>query len=135
MWRADKVGSEPATEFQFSIGVILCCYHLDLPPIEQRIDQKPGLNHLRFYNDQGTVEIKGLIEQDPKPGDKTTQLQLAAREIRLDEEWHEVSGTVLLFVPRYSSYEYGDLLQVRGELETPIQFDEFDYESYLLINL
>ena len=86
---------------------------------------------LQFYNDQGTVEIRGLLDRDPEPGGKTTHLHLSAREIRLDEEWHKVSGTALLFVPRYPVYSYGDVLWVKGELETPPQLDDFDYEKYL----
>ena len=57
--------------------------------------------HLQFYNDRGAVEIKGLVDRDPEPGDKTTHLQLSASEIRLAGEWHKVSGTALLFVPGY----------------------------------
>ncbi|MFC1864875.1 DNA internalization-related competence protein ComEC/Rec2, partial [Chloroflexota bacterium] len=59
-------------------------------------------------------------------------LRLSAREIRLDEEWREVSGTALLFVPsNNSTYSYGDVLSVKGELETPSQLDDFDYQDYL----
>ncbi len=88
-------------------------------------------SYLQFYNGKGTVEIKGLIERDPELGDKTTHLRLSATEIKLDEEWHKVSGTTLLFVPRYPVYSYGDVLQVTGKLETPPQLDDFDYEGYL----
>ena len=88
-------------------------------------------NHLQFYNDKGTVEIKGLVDRDPELRDKTTHLRLSARETRLDEEWHEVSGTALLFVPRYPAYSYGDVLRVRGRLETPPRLDDFDYKGYL----
>ena len=88
-------------------------------------------SRLQFYNDRGTVEIKGLVDRDPELREKTTRLHLSARQIRLGEEWHEVSGTALLFVPRYPSYEYGDVLQVTGKLETPLQLDGFDYEEYL----
>lgn len=93
----------------------------------------PGTDeqHLQFYNDQGAVEIKGLVNRDPEPGDKTTRLQLSAREIRLDGEWREVSGTALLFVPRYPTFSYGDVLLVEGALNKPIQLDDFDYEKYL----
>ncbi|MFC1985770.1 DNA internalization-related competence protein ComEC/Rec2 [Chloroflexota bacterium] len=88
-------------------------------------------NHLQFYNDRGTVEIKGLVDRDPELRDKTTHLHLSAREIRLGEEWSEVSGTALLFVPRYPTYSYGDVLWIKGKLETPPQLDEFDYKDYL----
>ena len=88
-------------------------------------------NCLQSYNDQGTVEVKGIVDSDPEVRDKTTHLRLSAREMKLDEEWREVSGTALLIVPRYPTYSYGDVLMVTGELETPPQLDDFDYKGYL----
>jgi competence protein ComEC len=88
-------------------------------------------NCLQFYNDQGMVEIKGMVNTDPEVRDKSTHLRLSAEEIKLDKEWQEVSGTALLFVPRYPTYEYGDVLLVTGKLETPSQLDDFDYKDYL----
>ena len=49
----------------------------------------------------------------------------------MDEEWREVSGAILLFVPRYPAYSYGEVLRVKGNLETPPHFDDFDYKGYL----
>jgi len=86
---------------------------------------------LQFYNDQGAIEIRGTVDRDPDIRDKTTHIRLSATEIKLDEEWQEVSGTALLFVPRYPTYSYGDVLSVTGELETPSQLNDFDYEGYL----
>jgi len=99
------------------------CFQSSLPTIDE--------NHLQFYNDQGTVEIKGIIDKDPEVRDKTTHLYLSASEIKTDKGWQQIEGTALLFVPRYSSYEYGDVLLVSGKLETPTQFDDFDYKGYL----
>ncbi len=87
-------------------------------------------SQLHFYNDE-TVAIKGIISTDPEVRDKTVHLRLSASEIKLDEEWHQVSGTALLFVPRYPTYSYGDVLSVSGKLETPPQLDDFDYQGYL----
>ncbi len=84
---------------------------------------------LQSYNDQGTAEIKGIINTDPEVRDKATHIRLSATEIKLDEEWHEVSGTALLFVPRYPTYSYGDVLLVTGELKTPPQLNDFDYKD------
>ncbi|GAH71595.1 unnamed protein product, partial [marine sediment metagenome] len=53
------------------------------------------------------------------------------RKVKLDKGWQEVSGTALLFVPRYPTYNYGDRLMVTGELKTPPQLDDFDYKDYL----
>ena len=75
--------------------------------------------HLQSYNDTGTVTFKGLVSQDPDIRDKTTHLRLSATEIKADGAWQAVSGTALLFVPRYPEYSYGDILQISGELTTP----------------
>ena len=88
-------------------------------------------NCLQFYNDRGTIEIKGMVSADPEVRDKTTHLRLSATEIKADEKWQPVSGTALLFVPRYPTYDYGDVLRVAGKLETPPQLDDFDYKGYL----
>jgi competence protein ComEC len=88
-------------------------------------------SNLRFYNDQGVVEIKGIVAGDPEVRDKNTRLRLRASEIKLAKGWQEVSGTALLFLPRYPTYRYGDVLRVIGELETPSQFNDFDYKGYL----
>lgn len=56
---------------------------------------------------------------------------MSASAINSNDDWRTVSGTVLLFIPRYPSYSYGDELMVTGELETPPQLDDFDYLGYL----
>jgi len=85
---------------------------------------------LQSYNDQ-EVEIRGMVNTDPEVRDKSTHLRLSATKIKLDNEEHEVSGTALLFVPRYPTYDYGDVLLVTGKLETPPQLDDFNYKDYL----
>ena len=72
-----------------------------------------------------------MVARDPEVRDKSTHLYLSAAEIKLGERWHEVDGTALLFVPRYPAYEYGDVLSIRGKLETPPRLDDFDYKGYL----
>jgi len=99
------------------------CYQSSLPTEND--------SDLRFYNDQSTVEIKGLVERDPEHRDRITHLRLSARELKLGGEWRNAAGTALLFVPRYPDYSYGDFLLVTGKLETPPRFDTFDYRDYL----
>ena len=86
---------------------------------------------LQFCNDQETVAIKGMVNRDPEVRDKVTHLRLSATEIKWDKGWQEVSGTALLFVPRYPTYSYGDVLLVTGKPETPPQLNDFDYKGYL----
>jgi len=99
------------------------CFQSSLPTTDE--------DSLQFYNDQETVEIKGLVDRDLEVRDKATHLRLSAAEIKLDKEWQEIEGAVLLFVPRYPAYSYGDVLLVTGKLETPPQLNDFDYKGYL----
>ena len=86
---------------------------------------------LRFYNDTGIVKIQGMVAEEPDIRDTYCLLTFAASEIIVNSEKKEVSGTALIRVPRYPNYHYGDVLKVSGELETPPQFEDFDYKSYL----
>lgn len=86
---------------------------------------------LRLYNDKSTVRIKGLVATDPESTGAALALLLEAREIESEDIWMKASGAVLIYVPQSSSYKYGDLLQVEGELRTPPTFDDFDWRDYL----
>ena len=86
---------------------------------------------VHFYNDLGVVEIEGTVAGDPDVRDTNTRLNLSAVAIKADPEWRDVGGTVLVFVPRYPAYKYGDVIKLTGELETPPQLDDFDYRGYL----
>ena len=98
------------------------CYQASIPADDE--------SHLKFYNGQ-EVEIEGMVSNDPEVRDKVTHIRLSASEIKRNDQWGEVSGDVLLFVPRYPTYEYGDVLQVSGILEEPPELDDFDYKGYL----
>jgi len=86
---------------------------------------------LQSYNDKGIVRIKGLVTADPESTGVALSLRLEAREIESGGTWEKASGAVLVYVPQSSSYKYGDLLQVEGELKTPPAFNDFDWRDYL----
>jgi competence protein ComEC len=94
------------------------CYQASLPPGDA--------SHIKFYNGQ-EVEIEGTVSADPEIRDRSTHLRLSTSQINGEK----VSGDVLLFVPRYPEYKYGDVLLVWGKLETPPQLGDFDYKGYL----
>lgn len=87
---------------------------------------------LSFYNDKDNIiHLKGMIKRDPEPGDRNTRLQVDITSVLVNDEWMNISGTALVFVPVYSDYNYGDLLLIEGSPETPPQLEDFDYETYL----
>jgi competence protein ComEC len=99
------------------------CFPSSLPLIDE--------HSLCFYNDKGTVDIQGMVAEEPDIQDSYCLLTFSANEIIVSGEREKVSGTALIRVPRYPTYRYGDVLKVTGELETPLQFEDFDYKSYL----
>jgi competence protein ComEC len=88
-------------------------------------------SRLHYYNDRGDVELTGKLLESPDVRDNNTRLVISSEEISWSGDRREVDGKVLLFVPRYPAYEYGDVLRITGELRTPPQLDEFDYQEYL----
>jgi competence protein ComEC len=94
-----------------------------LPPADE--------HSLRFYNDTGIVEIQGTVAEEPDIRDNYCLLTFSASEVTVRGEEKEVSGTALIRVPRYPAYRYGDVLNVSGQLETPPQYEDFDYKAYL----
>jgi len=94
-----------------------------LPPADE--------HSLSLYNDLGIVEIQGIVAEKPDIRDRYCLLTFSASEITVNDEKEEVAGIALIQVPQYPTYHYGDVLKVTGELETPLQFEDFDYKSYL----
>ena len=63
--------------------------------------------------------------------DKSTHIFLSHISIKTGDTWKQLEGQALIFVPRFPEYKYGDELQIKGKLDTPQPFDDFDYPGYL----
>ena len=64
------------------------------------------------FNDGVPVAIRGVIYKDPELSSKTLRLYVRVTEKSTGWEWHGISGSVLVFVPEYADYRYGDLLEI-----------------------
>ncbi len=96
---------------------------LNCPPKTQSSDDDPKCD---------AVLYRALVAAEPDERGSTVRYRLAVREVHADGRWRPESGGVLMRVAPFPRYDYGDLLELRGELETPPTFDEFDYREYLL---
>ena len=81
------------------------------------------------------VTVSGVVVDEPDVRENNTHLTVAFKKI-IDESPQDVSGTALVFVPRYPEYNYGDVVTLKGKLEYPKAFAEadgriFDYPAYL----
>ncbi len=86
---------------------------------------------LAYYNGQGWVRLTGVVRGEPDVRDTYTNLWVAAESLVLADQECPVTGTVLVRVPRYPEYRYGDRLEIEGLLETPPEFEDFSYRDYL----
>jgi len=88
---------------------------------------------LAFYNDLSeTVEVRGLVVKPPTLQDTYTELRLRAQEISMaNTETHPLDGLLLARVNLGQDWQYGDRVLLRGELQTPPEFEDFSYRDYL----
>ena len=86
---------------------------------------------LAAYNDGEQVSFRGVVVNDPVPRDRWSNLQVSVRELKAGDSWTPIRGQVLVQVPSYTSYRYGDELQIGGKLETPSDSPGFSYRMYL----
>ncbi|KPJ57471.1 hypothetical protein AMJ49_00900 [Parcubacteria bacterium DG_74_2] len=71
----------------------------------------------------------GKVIEEPKIGEKSIKLVILAEEIEGEKEKN--FGKILIWAKRYSEYEYGDRLKIKGLLREPEVFEDFDYKHYL----
>jgi competence protein ComEC len=106
-----------------------------------RFQSVPIGDELQRY--RGSFELRGVVAADPDVREHATILRLEVREIKIDGEWHPVSGTARVNAPRFPAlgdrrdfpfYRYGDLLEMTGRLVCPGGPREeggFDFRKFL----
>ncbi|GAI09857.1 unnamed protein product, partial [marine sediment metagenome] len=103
-------------------------YNLNSNPI--------GANHIaNFIEDKKLTIICTVLEKEYYPNQEKISLKVKVGQIERGDFRIRTQGLIL--VNTYlddCSYEYGDVLKIKGKLEKPIRqknFGEFDYELYL----
>ncbi|MFA6552817.1 MAG: ComEC/Rec2 family competence protein [Patescibacteria group bacterium] len=94
----------------------------------------PIQTDIDFYNGR-TVRFLGMISSEPDVRQDSVKLSIEALTMGSGSR---ISGLVLMTVPMYPAYQYGNLLEITCEIETPgrIALDDgssrvFDYGAYL----
>lgn len=88
-------------------------------------------NHISTYAGTRDVVLEGVVATEPDVRDRHTNLRVATRRLHVNGTWRTVDGLVLVQLPRYPARRYGDVLHLAGGLETPPEFEDFDYRAYL----
>jgi competence protein ComEC len=84
------------------------------------------------YNDGPAVRFRAIVDAEPDDRGASQLYRLQVRETLIDGLWQPDSGQVLVTAASFPRFEYGDLLELEGELDTPPRFSDFDYREYLL---
>jgi competence protein ComEC len=79
------------------------------------------------------VTLTGTITGEPTLADRSQTLRVSAETIRLTDGTPQVAikGDILVIVPRYPEYSFGERLSLIGKLTEPPRFAGFDYAAYL----
>lgn len=78
------------------------------------------------------IVLTGVVVREPDVRERNIKLILAKIKLQTEDKEIPISGKILLNVPRYPEYKYGDLLKVRGIIQEPPVFEDFNYKDYLL---
>ncbi len=84
-----------------------------------------------FNDTDAPVSFRALVTDDPEERTSSLRIRLAAKEVLQGGEWRPTSGGILLRQRLFPRYRYGDLVEVKGKLETPPVLPDFDYRQYL----
>lgn len=86
---------------------------------------------LSYFNDHPErVEIKGVIKR-VKQRTKNNRLIVEIEKIKIDNQEKVVDGRVMAFIPRVVRVNYGDLITLEGELQSPQKINGFNWPMHL----
>lgn len=98
-----------------------------------------GLIYTSYYREKITpknlpynqnVSFTGLINTEPDIRSDKIKLTLEVTDV--PSQYQQLLGQLILVnVPRYPEYQYGDKLEISGQLLLPGVIDTFDYGKYL----
>lgn len=85
-----------------------------------------------WYNDRKyEVLITGYLVEPPDYRDAYTNLRVEATELDTGKDIFPVHDLMLVRIPANQTYHYGDIVRLRGKLETPPSNEDFSYQEYL----
>lgn len=84
-----------------------------------------------FNDNNADIQVFGYINDEPKRLIDKQHLTLLVKEIRASGYVIFTDEKVLITTDLYPEFGYGDLISIGGKLQSPKNFDDFDYVNYL----
>lgn len=93
---------------------------------------KITVRNIAFYNDRAyDVFVTGWVAEMPDERDTYTNLRIHVEAVDTGNGDAAVGGLILARVGVNETFHYGDLLRLRGSLQTPPSNEDFSYQDYL----
>lgn len=90
------------------------------------------ISQIAWFNDrQYDVQVTGTVTEPPDTRDSYTNLRLQVQQVDTGQDRFKVGGLLLARVGPNEKYQYGDVLRLRGRLQTPPEAEDFSYRDYL----
>ena len=84
--------------------------------------------------EQGELSLRGVITEEPRRSEEAQRLVVSVEMATVGAKQRPTEGLLLLVVPPYPAYSYGQRLEVQGLLSYPRGAErpgQFDYRAYL----
>ncbi|MGQ9927993.1 MAG: ComEC/Rec2 family competence protein [Chloroflexaceae bacterium] len=94
----------------------------------------PGPQSVTSLLERGEVTLTGNVTSEPRRSEEQQRVTLRVETATVNGRTGAYEGLVLVVLPPYPAYAYGDRLMVRGTLRRPRTAErpgEFDYRAYL----
>jgi hypothetical protein len=89
-------------------------------------------NYIAWYNDRDyELIITGSLTDPPDVRDTYTNLRLNVTAVDAGDQPLPVHGLMLARVLPGADWHYGDVVRLRGHLQTPPENEDFSYQDYL----
>lgn len=87
---------------------------------------------LSFYQGQ-EITLQGFISKEPDVREEKVNYTLNIHAKEKNKQWVPVEGKLLVGLPLYPRYSYGQNITITCKLEQPEPIEEFHYEKYLSV--
>ena len=91
-----------------------------------------SISQIAWFNDRDyDILVTGTLMEPPDIRDTYTNLRLQVEQVDTGTDQFKVGGLLLARVQANQTYHYGDIVRVRGRLQTPPEDEDFSYREYL----
>ncbi len=116
----------PAALALAAFALTAMLYQLSLPQADP--------DNLLYYHNKGEVNITALVIAPPEMKQNSLQILVESRSLRAENlavREPEVNGTIIFYLPLGSEVQYGDVVEIKGELLPPDEGIDFSWREYL----